>query len=70
MSDSRGQKDPPLPPEPGGRPHHPLPSSEEARHEEVPEEIEAEKGRGDDGAERVSPPPQGFPLGERRQGGG
>ena len=57
MSDMRGDKDPPLPPEPGGRPHHPLPASEEARHGEVPEELEREKGHGDDPAEATNPRP-------------
>ena len=57
MSDMRGQKAPPLPPEPGGRPHHPLPESEEARHGEVPETLEQEKGEGHDGAEATGPRP-------------
>jgi len=34
---------------------HPLPESEEARHEEIPEHLEQEKGLGDDG--RDEPPP-------------
>jgi hypothetical protein len=28
---------------------HPLPDSDEARHDEIPETLEREKGRGDDG---------------------
>ncbi|HEX2763237.1 MAG TPA: hypothetical protein VHM92_05250 [Allosphingosinicella sp.] len=32
---------------PGGT-RHPLPDSDEARHNEIPEGVEAEKGRGDD----------------------
>ena len=34
---------------------HPLPASDEARHHEIPEEIEAEKGRGDDDKPVVTP---------------
>ena len=34
---------------------HPLPDSEEARHNEIPERIEAEKGRGDDSRSAVQP---------------
>jgi hypothetical protein len=34
---------------------HPLPGSGEARHDEIPEELEREKGRGDDAAEIVQP---------------
>jgi hypothetical protein len=34
---------------------HPLPESGEARHDEVPETLEREKGRGDEGAEIVQP---------------
>ena len=34
---------------------HPLPRSEEARHDEIPEHIEREKGQGDDSAEAVQP---------------
>ena len=30
----------------GGR--HPLPDSDEARHDEIPEDLAEEKGRGDD----------------------
>ena len=35
---------------------HPLPASEEARHNEIPERDEAEKGRGEDGAAAAGPP--------------
>ena len=34
---------------------HPLPGSDEARHNEIPERAEAEKGRGDDPAPVVQP---------------
>jgi hypothetical protein len=30
---------------------HPLPESEESRHDEIPESLEDAKGEGDDGAE-------------------
>ena len=36
-------------------PSHPLPDSAEARHGEIPESIEAEKGRGEDAAGPVAP---------------
>ena len=32
---------------------HPLPASEEARHHEIPEHLEREKGKGDDAPEPV-----------------
>lgn len=32
---------------------HPLPESEEARHNEIPEDAEARKGEGDDGKAAV-----------------
>lgn len=35
--------------------HHPLPASEEARHDEIPEHLEHEKGRGDDAPAAVQP---------------
>ena len=35
---------------------HPLPGSGEARHDEIPEHLEREKGRGDDPAAVVQPP--------------
>ncbi|MEA3061913.1 MAG: hypothetical protein QOJ94_1694 [Sphingomonadales bacterium] len=34
---------------------HPLPASDEARHGEIPESIEAQKGLGDDPATVVQP---------------
>jgi hypothetical protein len=34
---------------------HPLPASGEARHNEIPEDIEREKGRGDDDPEVATP---------------
>jgi hypothetical protein len=34
---------------------HPLPASDEARHHEIPEGMEAEKGRGDDAKAVVTP---------------
>ena len=34
---------------------HPLPASDEARHGEIPEHLERDKGRGDDAAEAVQP---------------
>lgn len=34
---------------------HPLPASEEARHDEIPEHLEREKGRGDDSKALVQP---------------
>lgn len=39
----------------GAGSRHPLPASGEARHGEIPETDEAEKGRGDEGAEVVQP---------------
>jgi hypothetical protein len=48
---------------------HPLPSSEEARHDEIPEHLEREKGCGDDPAGAVQPAadpvnPDGKPYAE------
>lgn len=44
---------------------HPLPESGEARHNEIPESDEREKGRGEEGAEVVQPSPGGVnPDGE------
>ena len=44
---------------------HPLPDSDEARHNEVPEQLEEEKGRGDDDRAVVTPDPDGVnPDGE------
>ncbi len=37
---------------------HPLPQSDEARHNEVPEEAQREKGRGEEGRPVVSPDPE------------
>ena len=34
---------------------HPLPASDEARHNEIPEEAEREKGRGEEGKPVVQP---------------
>ncbi len=34
---------------------HPLPESFEARHGEIPEQLERDKGQGDEGAEQVAP---------------
>ena len=34
---------------------HPLPGSDEARHNEIPEHLERDKGRGDDAAAVVQP---------------
>ena len=34
---------------------HPLPASFEARHGEIPEQLERDKGQGDDGADQVAP---------------
>jgi hypothetical protein len=45
---------------------HPLPGSGEARHNEIPEHVAAEKGRGQDPAEITNPHPEGVnPDGER-----
>ena len=45
---------------------HPLPESDEARHNEIPEDIAEEKGRGEEGREVVTPDPTGVnPDGER-----
>jgi hypothetical protein len=45
---------------------HPLPESGEARHGEIPETIEREKGRGEEGQDVVQPDPTGVnPDGER-----
>ena len=52
-----------------GEKRHPLPASEEARSEEIPESLEAEKGVGDDSADLVQPAerpvaPDGEPYGD------
>lgn len=44
---------------------HPLPESDEARHGEIPERAEEEKGRGSEGQDVVTPHPTGVnPDGE------
>jgi hypothetical protein len=44
---------------------HPLPESDEARHNEIPEDLGEAKGRGDEGREKVQPDPTGVnPDGE------
>ena len=35
---------------------HPLPGSDEARHDQIPEHLERDKGRGDDAEARIQPP--------------
>lgn len=40
-----------------GKSRHPLPRSEEARHNEIPESDEREKGEGEDGKATVQPDP-------------
>ena len=54
---------------------HPLPASDEARHGEIPEGLEAEKGLGDDPAslvqpsgEAVNPDGQPYPSGDKDRG--
>ena len=49
---------------------HPLPASDEARHDEIPEALAAEKGRGDDakpaarpGSDAVNPDGEPYPGG-------
>ena len=37
---------------------HPLPESDEARHNEIPERDEREKGQGEDGKPLVQPDPE------------
>jgi hypothetical protein len=48
---------------------HPLPESEEARHNEVPEEDESRKGEGDDGKRAVQATRPVNPDGEPYQAG-
>jgi hypothetical protein len=43
---------------------HPLPGSDEARHNEIPEDVEAAKGRGDDSKPVVQPRDPVNPDGE------
>ena len=38
-----------------GKSGHPLPESDEARHNEIPESIEQEKGEGEEGKRAVQP---------------
>jgi hypothetical protein len=38
---------------------HPLPESDEARHNEIPEDLAEEKGRGEEGRAVVQPAPEG-----------
>jgi hypothetical protein len=45
------------------KPRHPLPASEEAQHERIPERIEDEKGDGDDAAKPSAPEPKRAPDG-------
>jgi hypothetical protein len=48
---------------------HPLPDSGEARHDEIPEPLEREKGRGDDAAGTIQPAlPAVNPDGEPYEG--
>ena len=54
---------------------HPLPASEEAAHDRLPEHLEQEKGLGDDPAARVQPAanpvnPDGqpYPLADAEEG--
>ena len=50
---------------------HPLPASDEARRDLIPEHLVEEKGLGDDPAERTTPPGQAVnPGGERYESGG
>ena len=45
---------------------HPLPESDEARHNEIPEQVEREKGRGEEGKAALQPrQPPANPDGER-----
>jgi hypothetical protein len=51
-----------------GKTGHPLPGSDEARHDEIPERAERKKGRGDDPVAAVQPAgdpvePDGEPYG-------
>jgi hypothetical protein len=53
---------------------HPLPQSEEARQTEIPEDLEARKGHGADGAEaaqatdHVNPDGEPYPAGDLGRG--
>ena len=53
---------------------HPLPASDEARHDQIPESLEAEKGRGDDssgavraGRDAVAPDGESYPVDDLAQ---
>ena len=48
---------------------HPVPESEEARHNEIPEHLMARKGEGDDGKEAVQATHPVKPDGEPYQAG-
>ena len=48
---------------------HPVPESEEARHNEIPEHLEARKGEGDDGKDAAHPKRLVNPDGEPYEGG-
>jgi hypothetical protein len=48
---------------------HPVPESEEARHNEIPEHLEARKGEGDDGREAVQATKPVNPDGEPYEAG-
>ena len=48
---------------------HPVPESEEARHNEIPEHLEARKGEGDDGKDAAQPKRLVNPDGEPYEGG-
>ena len=50
---------------------HPLPGSDEARHDQIPEHLERDKGRGDDAEARIQPPGDAVtPDGEPYSAGG
>lgn len=38
-----------------GKTRHPLPESDEARHNEIPEQMEREKGEGEEGEALIQP---------------
>jgi hypothetical protein len=41
---------------------HPLPGSDEARHDRIPEHLERDKGRGDDAEARIQPAAEAEPY--------
>ena len=53
---------------------HPLPRSDEARHDQIPEHLERDKGRGDDAeasaqpAVAVTPEGEAYPSGAPKRG--